>query len=359
MHEQTKRVVETKILASKTIELHVTEIASTQTVYVELPIPSDTPPTVFPTIGKILGITYTISAELNMKGVKSAIKLKDVYTQSASVVLGTRGSDNIFAMFAERKTGHSRTMSNASLTSINYQNMSTTSLVSPRSPTPSHFHDGVANSSKLKPLGRLNEGQTVKYNTSRKSYLTRINKLESRNSSPITSARTIFGYNDHQITNTRDEPQTFDRAHTPLNSLRLNGVNTIQYSNPNSRGSIIRTTQSNIIETPHEIGPDDIINRGGVVHEGPYPIRSYCDKKTSYHDSEKAIHYDSDKIINYDGDKVASNYDEEKLENFHTEKDTTPVPNLIRHDTMSTASSSDPSEYRPPVSYLTRNTIHE
>ncbi|KAG2200766.1 hypothetical protein INT47_002810 [Mucor saturninus] len=334
---------------SKTIELHVTQIASTQTVYIELSIPKDTPPTVFPTAGKIVGITYTISAELNMKGVRSAIKLKDAYLQSASIVLGTKGCDNIFSAYRESIKGHARTMSNASLTSTHYQNMSTISLASSRSPTPSHFHDGVPNSSNLKPLKRLDEAQTLQYNTPRRSYLTRNNKPDNRISSPIMSSRTRFGY-DHQSTNTRDEPQTFDRAHTPLPSIRSPNANTVGYSNPNSRGSILRTTPSVIVETPHEIGPGDIINRGGVVREKTYPVRPYYGKKAMDNDSEKIIRYDSDKVGTYDGDKLLI---------YDGEKENPPVPHLVRHDTMSTASSSDPSEYHTPISYLIRDTIRE
>lgn len=322
-----KRVIEKKVLSSKTFDLHITEIASTQTIYINLSIPEDTPASVFPNTGRILSISYVLEAELNMKGVKAAIKLKDMYAQEAAIVVGTftKGeiSDDICSISSEKKRCHTSTMSNISLSSTvnNYQNISTVSLASTRSSTPKHFHGTLTDSSEVKPLERLDEEQALKCNTYRRSYLT-------RNSSPITGTRAIFGNDDIPSTNMRASytsvPHTMERSLTPLPSIRMNGSHTISYSNQHSRTRpiLLQTTPSNItVSSPHEIGPDDVINRGGKLRGDYFP--------------------DGEKALNYDG-----------------EKEEAQVPSLIRHDTVSTASSSEHLEYQypyAPASYIIRN----
>lgn len=363
-------------MSSKTVDLHVTEIASTQTVYIKLSIPKETPASVFPNTGKILSISYTLSAELNMKGVKAAIKLKDMYAQEAAIVLGTFTKGDISNDWRSISSERKRTMSNNSLASINVQNMpnpslisinlqkmpnpslasislqniSTISLASSRSPTPYHFHGALTDSSAVKPLGRLDEAQASQYNTHRRSYLTRNSSPISgtRNSPPIIGSRTIFGSNDIQSTNMRasytSAPRNTDRSHTPLPAVRTNGTHTISYSSPHSRRppNIFQRTPSDIIvSSPHEIGPNDVINRGGTVCEEYFPEG---ENDLNYH-GEKAIDYEGDKVISYDG-----------------EKEEAQVPHLIRHDTISTASSSEHLEYqypRTPASFLIRNKPHD
>jgi hypothetical protein len=69
--------------------------SSSQCIPIELHVPLDTPPSIFPDSGRSLSVSYVIHAELKMKGVKSAIKLKSVYKQEVAIVIGTFPIDNI------------------------------------------------------------------------------------------------------------------------------------------------------------------------------------------------------------------------------------------------------------------------
>jgi hypothetical protein len=78
------------VLSSKTIDLHVTNVSPvSQSTVISFNIPHNTPPSVFPNTGRTLSISYLIQAELNMKGIKSAVKLKSSYTQEILIVVGT------------------------------------------------------------------------------------------------------------------------------------------------------------------------------------------------------------------------------------------------------------------------------
>lgn len=89
------RILENKVLSSTTIDLDIKDNSSSQCIPIELHVPFDTPPSIFPDSGRTLSVSYVIQAELKMKGVKSAIKLKSVYKQEVAIVLGTFPIDNI------------------------------------------------------------------------------------------------------------------------------------------------------------------------------------------------------------------------------------------------------------------------
>lgn len=61
----------------------------------ELNIPPNTPPNIFPDTGRVLSVSYLIRADLNMKGVRSAIKIKPMYEQQVSIVVGTYASSYV------------------------------------------------------------------------------------------------------------------------------------------------------------------------------------------------------------------------------------------------------------------------
>lgn len=88
------RVVENKVLSTTAIDLDTKDSSPSQTFPVELQIPLDTPPSIFPDTGRTLSVSYLIQAELKMKGVKSAIKLKSVYKQEVVIVIGTFPVEN-------------------------------------------------------------------------------------------------------------------------------------------------------------------------------------------------------------------------------------------------------------------------
>jgi hypothetical protein len=87
------RVLENKTLSFKFIDLSVSDVySSSQCIKCELNIPPNTPPNIFPDTGRVLSVSYLIRADLNMKGVRSAIKIKPMYEQQVSIVIGTYAS---------------------------------------------------------------------------------------------------------------------------------------------------------------------------------------------------------------------------------------------------------------------------
>jgi hypothetical protein len=337
------RVVEKKVLSLRTIDLEVTEIASTQSVYINLCIPSDTPASVFPDTGRILSISYVIQAELNMKGVKSSIKLKDTYTQEAAIVIATfpKAEDSIEDRSALSRKG-TAIISSVNLASnslgSNYRNSSVNLPVQQQRQPPKSYHGTSTNVEEVKPLARLDkeENQELNNNNSiRRSYLSR-----NINNSPTT--RSFYGNDEipprtftpttnrrlsHLAQQSPSPPMIIDRSLTPLPSaVDINGRNTISYANRrSSRGGpvILQPSQNKsvIVSSPHEIGPNDVINRGD-------------DRNIEFSGGKDYFN-----INNVDNEKVISetNYDEKKEQK---EELAAEVPTLIRHDTVSTASTS-------------------
>lgn len=283
-----------------------------------------------------MSISYIILAELNMKGVKSAIKLKDLYTQEAAIVIGTHtqnqgspyGTDLMLNRresilshsFSSQATISTASLNHRALTPNSFRTMSAASLPMQQLPIKS-FHGALTDDSEIKPLARLDENKTVSYSsdTSRRSYL-------SRNSSPTSSILPSASYFDPR-TVPRSPPNLtmrhhsqvatpIDRSITPMPPVSPNsGYNTINYINHTGRSPIILEpilpSSGNImILPPNEIGPDDIINRGdykGKIHSN---------------DNEKTI------FDNYDGDKLE-----------RSQSPLSRIPSLTRHDTVSTSSS--------------------
>ncbi|KAI8990763.1 hypothetical protein BDF20DRAFT_840723 [Mycotypha africana] len=87
------KLLEKKTLSFKALDIVINSNTSTassqQAAIIELSVPSNTPPSIFPDSGQKISISYVIQAELTMKGVKSAIKLKPAYMQEISIVIGT------------------------------------------------------------------------------------------------------------------------------------------------------------------------------------------------------------------------------------------------------------------------------
>ncbi|KAI8064046.1 hypothetical protein BDF21DRAFT_428079 [Thamnidium elegans] len=277
------KIIDKKILSFKSIDLHVTESTSTQSIYIKLQIPSDTPASIFPNTGRILSLSYCLQAELNMKGVKSAIKLKDTYMQETAIVIGTYSDASLLETNIYPVTKAS---------TISHRNSSVSTLQSQMS-----FHSSAVDSAELGPLERLDSDQAQKLNVQRKSYL-------NRSHTPIPKdlfIREVSPEPTHKRQSYNPIHQPVDRSLTPLPSVRLKGSNTVSYTQQSQRKFVYLQPEPSAvtISSPHEIGPNDIINRGdGGGRE--YFFRP----ATQYSDKEQ-------------------------------------VPSLIRHDTVSTASSAE------------------
>lgn len=276
------RIIDKKILSFKNIDLHVTESTSTQSVYIKLHIPSDTPASIFPNTGRILSISYCLLAELNMKGVKSAIKLKDTYMQETAIVIGT---------YSDASLPETNIYPVTKASTISHRNSSVSTLQSQMS-----FHSSVIDSSELGPLERLDSDQIQKLNVQRRSYL-------NRSHTPIPKdlfVREVSPGPTHVRHSYNPIPPPVDRSLTPLPSVRLKGSNTVSYTQQPQRKFLYLQPESSAItvSSPHEIGPNDIINRGDGGRE--YFFR----QTTPYTNNSQ-------------------------------------VPSLIRHDTVSTASSTE------------------
>lgn len=301
------RVIEKKVLSLQEVDIHVTEKSTDQSIRIELPIPHDTPVSVFPNTGVIISISYQLQAELNMKGVKSAIKLKDSYLQEYNIVIGTHTGPIIASSSQEtNKTIKGNPMAKRANT-VSHRH-------SPVVSQPS-FHDAVTDSSSIKPLNKLDPEQAQMYYTQRRSYLT------TKAHTPITKDFFVRDLSPEPTTHARHSinalPPTAAALDNRLSSMRLNGTNTISCIQQTQRKPFLfpREPSNPTISSPHEIGPDDIINRGGG--DGDYFYRMQQQHQQQHHHH----HYQQ-------GD--------EKQE----------IPGLIRHDTISTASSAEyPSEY--------------
>lgn len=276
------RIIDKKVLSFKNIDLHVTESTSTQSVYIKLHIPSDTPASIFPNTGRILSISYCLQAELNMKGVRSAIKLKDTYMQETAIVIGT---------YSDASLPETNIYPVTKASTISHRNSSVSTLQSQTS-----FHSSVVDSTELGPLERLDSDQVQKLNVQRRSYL-------NRSHTPIPKdlfLREVSPEPTHVRQSYNPIHPPVDRSFSPLPSVRLKGSNTVSYSQQSQRKFIYLQPEPSAItvSSPHEIGPNDVINRGDGNRE--YFFRS----ATQYAEKEQ-------------------------------------VPSLIRHDTVSTASSAE------------------
>lgn len=271
-----------------------------------------------------------------MKGVKSSIKLKKSYAQEAAIVIGTFSrayeltedsltttehnaplSNNVSALRA-MSTTNLRVNSNLSY-SKNHSAVSLLPLPQQQSPLPTrNFHGALtASEGELKPLARLDEGKILDSNTMRRSYLSKTIDIRDDPMSRRTSTLT----NMRQSSRSQSaSPRMIDTSLTPLPSTGslMNGNGNIGYGrNGVSRGAIaLQPTATSlnsaiVSSSPHEIGPNDIINRGGSG--GDY--------------------------FNADNEKVISdmNYNGEKQQQ---EEAISQVPHLIRNDTVSTASTT-------------------
>ncbi|KAG0736285.1 hypothetical protein G6F22_008481 [Rhizopus arrhizus] len=88
------KVIDKKIIAEAFVDINTIDRPTCQSSTVSLTIPSSTPPTIFPLNGRIISVSYMINAEINMKGVKSTIQFKDVYTQESVILVGTYSTSN-------------------------------------------------------------------------------------------------------------------------------------------------------------------------------------------------------------------------------------------------------------------------
>lgn len=335
---KNKRTIEKKILMHKTIDLHITKVASTQSVSIIFNIPSDIPISIFPESGRVMSVSYIIQADLNMKGAKSAIKLKDRYSLEAAIVIGTYSASTETPTplrSASYRTSSSLTNRSSTInlnsSTNNPKSMSTISLpLRQRGPVQS-FHAALGDA-EVKPLAKLdvNSNNDYRQNSSRRSYLNRSGTPSTINSESYFDQRTSSPSQSPPMSpivmrHRPLSPHPIPRSITPLPPMTPdNHSNTTSYTNRSySRGGPIVLEQtlqcldtSRItISSPHEIGPDDVINRG--------PPR---DSKTIANDVN-----DNEKII-------YENLDAEKSERCNSPP--TRVPSLTRQSTVSTASSS-------------------
>lgn len=324
----------------KPIDLHITETASTQSVLITYNIPSDIPVSIFPESGRVVSVSYLIQADLNMKGAKSAIKLKDRYSLEAAIVIGTyssstetsapsRSASYRSSLSPANRSFRTSTFSSVNLNSraSNARTMSTVSSPIRQGGPIQSFHDALSDT-EVKPLARLDgcSNNDYRQNLSRRSYLNRSGTPNTINSesyfdqravSPSTSPPLSPIMMRHQPLSSHPIP----RSITPLPPMTANNhYNTISYTNRSyNRGGPIMIEQALqcpspckiTISSPHEIGPDDVINRG------PAP--------------------DSKTIANDGNDSEKTTY-----ENLVFECNSPPsqVPSLTRQSTVSTASSS-------------------
>lgn len=88
------KIIDKKIIAESYIDVNTVDKPDSQSFQLALKIPSSTPPTVFPLNGRIISVSYVLGAELNMKGVRSTIQFKEVYSQESIILVGTYSSSN-------------------------------------------------------------------------------------------------------------------------------------------------------------------------------------------------------------------------------------------------------------------------
>lgn len=354
------RIVENKVLSTTAIDLDTKDSSPSQTFPIKLQIPLDTPPSIFPDTGRTLSVSYVIQAELKMKGVKSAIKLKSVYKQEVAIVIGTFPIDGIAAatpnnskylcscwfmyakltfVFTDPSHISLHTLASAPSSPLPAHRKSTHALLPDRrgsgvlqvhSPPPHQV--SFSEFDNIKPLPRLEEitkkqAYGSHHSSSSSSLLAPSSPPppSSASHSPTPSASVLTSsyqqeFDDYIPTtplrrlsfssarsSTSTTVNSIDRSLTPLPSMKatqVNPYNTVSYLNRKSapRPSLLALHP----QTPHEIGPDDVITRQGKSIEKPHS--DYFDAKT----------------LEAGGDD--------------DERGSTPGL-LSRHDTMSTASS--------------------
>ncbi|KAF1802337.1 hypothetical protein V8B55DRAFT_1479208 [Mucor lusitanicus] len=363
------KVVENKVLSTTAIDLDTKDSSPSQTFPIELQIPSDTPPSIFPDTGRTLSVSYVIQAELKMKGVKSAIKLKSVYKQEVVIVIGTFPIDTTTATTPNDNSSRLslHTLASAPSSPLPAHRKSTTALLPDRrssgalqvhSPPPHQV--SFSEFDNIKPLPRLEEITKKRtygsHPSSSSSSLLAVPTSPSSppppslsaSQSPTPSASVLTSsyqqeFDDYIPTtplrrlsfssarsSTSTAVNSIDRSLTPLPSMKatqLNPYNTVSYLN---RKSVPRPSLLSVHpQTPHEIGPDDVITRqGNKSVEKPHS--DYFDAKT--------------------------------LETSGDDDERGSTPGLLsRHDTMSTASSGglyDPCQpMSPPLIATTKPPI--
>ncbi|KAK4515015.1 uncharacterized protein ATC70_002624 [Mucor velutinosus] len=354
------KVVENKVLSTTTIDLDTKDSSPSQTFPIALQIPLDTPPSIFPDTGRTLSVSYVIQAELKMKGVKSAIKLKSMYKQEAAIVIGTFPVDNTPTAPNSNSSYISlHTLGSAPSSPLPAHKKSTTALLPDRRSSsalpvhsPSPHQVSFSGFDNIKPLPRLEEITKKqiydgRHSSSSSSLLVPKSPsspppTSSASQSPTPSASMLTSsyqqeFDDYIPTtplrrlsfssaqsSTSTAVNSIDRSLTPLPSMQatqVNPFNTVSYLNRKSapRPSLLSVHS----QTPHEIGPGDVITKQGNSIEKPH-----CD----YFDA---------KTLETNGD--------------YEERGSTPGL-LSRHDTMSTASSGglcDPFQPMSPPPLLT------
>lgn len=173
--------------------------------------------------------------------------------------------------------------------SLAYHRKSTTDLLATRKISPPVQHQvSFSEFDNIKPLPRLEEiTQKRSYgsNTSFSSSSSLSSPTSSASLSPTPSSMLISSYQqefDDYIPTTplrrlsfssarSSSTATIDRSLTPLPSMKstqVNPYNTISYLNRKStpRPSLLSAT----LQTPHEIGPNDIIAKQGDIIEKPH-----------------------------------------------------------------------------------------
>ncbi|GAN01740.1 hypothetical protein MAM1_0011d01175 [Mucor ambiguus] len=327
------KVVENKVLSTTAIDLDTKDSSPSQTFPVELQIPLDTPPSIFPDTGRTLSVSYIIQAELKMKGVKSAIKLKSVYKQEVVIVIVSAPSSPLSAH------GKSKTAL--------LPNQRSSGILQVHSPPPHQV--SFSEFDNIKPLPRLEEitkKRTYGNNHSSSSSSLLVptspssppptSPSSAASQSPTPSASVLTSsyqqeFDDYIPTtplrrlsfssvrsSTSTAVNSIDRSLTPLPSMKatqLNPYNTVSYLNRKSapRSSLLSVRP----QTPHEIGPEDVITKQGKSVEKPHS--DYFDTKT--------------------------------LESSGDDDERASTPGLLsRHDTMSTASSGGLCDSFQPVS---------
>ncbi|KAL7316059.1 hypothetical protein PS15m_005202 [Mucor circinelloides] len=338
------KVVENKVLSTTAIDLDTKDSSPSQTFPVELQIPLDTPPSIFPDTGRTLSVSYLIQAELKMKGVKSAIKLKSVYKQEVVIVIGTFPVENTATTNNNPSHISLHTLASSPSSPLPAHRKSTTNLLPDtrrssgvlqvHSPPPHQV--SFSEFDNIKPLPRLEEiTQKRTYSSHRSSSSSSLLAPTSPSSpppltssasqSPTPSASVLTSSYQQEFddfiptmplrrlsfssarSSTSTAANSIDRSLTPLPSMKqtqINPYNTVSYLNRKSapRPSLLSINP----QTPHEIGPDDVITRQGKSVEKPHS--DYFDVKT--------------------------------LETSGDDDENGSTPGLLsRHDTISTASS--------------------
>ncbi|CEP18752.1 hypothetical protein [Parasitella parasitica] len=328
------KVLENKVLSSTTLDINTTDKSPSQSLPVELHVPYDTPPSIFPDSGRTLSVSYVIQAELKMKGVKSAIKLKPVYKQEVTIVIGTFSIDSMPPTHDNnppQKPLH--TPASVPSTSLPMHRKSTTDLMPIRrkstaqSPVPVPAQVSFSKfDNMVKPLPRLEKVAHRKSygNTASKSLSS---PTPSASPSPTPSYSMRVTSNQHEfddyipatplrrlsLSSARSSTSTAvtDRSLTPLPSMKavqVNPYSTVSYLNRKNapRPSLLS------MQTPNEIGPNDITTKQGI------PVAAAAVETSS-----------------------GLSFNAKALDAGGEDENGSSIPELLsRHDTISTASSS-------------------